>query len=99
MPLVPVPIARSCWACWGAVFDTPPEELQALIGPALAAYPVPYLAVFGAEISDEERALLSSVPDVEIEEWAGAGHFVHLVDPERMADRLADFVARLGSGA
>ena len=28
------------------------------------------------------------LPDVQLEEWAGDGHFVHLVDPDRFATRL-----------
>ena len=80
---------------WNAVFDTPPAELAAMIEPALTAFPVPYLAIFGTTISDEERRLLSLVPDVEIEVWDGLGHFVHLVEPERTAARIEEFAGRL----
>jgi hypothetical protein len=37
--------------------------------------------------TDGERERLGRLPDVQIEEWAGDGHFVHLVDPERFAIR------------
>ncbi len=80
---------------WETVFDTPPADLTAMVEPALAAFPVPYLAIFGTAISDEERRLLSLIPDVEIEEWDGLGHFVHLVDPSRTAGRIEAFDARL----
>jgi hypothetical protein len=38
--------------------------------------------------TDGERERLGRLPDVQIEEWAGDGHFVYLVDPERFATRL-----------
>lgn len=77
---------------WEAVFDTPPADLAAMVEPVLSAYPVPYLAVYGATVTDDERRLLDLFPQVEIEEWDGLGHFVHLVDPERTADRIRRFV-------
>jgi pimeloyl-ACP methyl ester carboxylesterase len=39
-----------------------------------------------------ERERLGRLPDVQIEEWAGDGHFVHLVDPERFTARLRTLV-------
>ena len=55
------------------------------------AYPVPYLALYGAAVSAEERRLLDLMPQVEVEEWEGLGHFVHLVDPDRIAARIRRF--------
>lgn len=78
---------------WGTVFDTPPEDLVAMVEPTLAAYPVPYLAIYGAPVSDEERRLLQLIPDAEVEEWDGLGHFVQLADPERTAARIRRFAA------
>lgn len=80
---------------WDTVFDTPPEDLVAMMEPALAAYPVPYLAIFGSAVSDEERRLLRLLPDGEVEEWDGLGHFLQLVDPDRTAARIADFAERI----
>ena len=79
---------------WETVFDSSAEDLNAMIEPALAAYPVPYLVIYGDRISDEERRLAQLIPDVEIEEWDGLGHFVQLVDPQRTADRIARFADR-----
>jgi pimeloyl-ACP methyl ester carboxylesterase len=42
----------------------------------------PCLAVFGRPVTDGERERLQRLPDVQIEEWVGDGHFVHLVEPE-----------------
>jgi hypothetical protein len=48
--------------------------------------------VFGRTATDGERERLSRLPDVQIEERVGDGHFVHLVDSERFATRLGAFV-------
>lgn len=82
---------------WTTVFDTPAEDLNAMVEPVLSCYPVPYLAIHGSMISAEQRRLLELMPDVEIEQWEGFGHFLHLVDPERAAGRIAHFVGRVDS--
>lgn len=48
--------------------------------------------VFGRLISDSERERFGWLSDVQLEEWAGDGHFVHLVDPDRFATRLRQFI-------
>jgi pimeloyl-ACP methyl ester carboxylesterase len=53
---------------------------------------IPCLAVFGRLATDGERERLGRMPDAQIEEWVGDGHFVHLVDPWRFASRLRTFV-------
>lgn len=78
---------------WTTVFDTPPADLVAMVEPVLAGYPVPYLAIYGAPVSVEERRLLGLIPDVEVEEWDGLGHFVQLADPDRTAERIRRFAA------
>ncbi len=42
--------------------------------------------------TDGERERLGRLPDAQIEEWAGGGHFVCLVDPGRFATWLGTFV-------
>lgn len=80
---------------WTTVFDTPASDLNALIEPALESISVPYLAIFASKISQEERRLLNLIPRIEVEEWDGMGHFLHLVDPDRTAKRLSAFVDQL----
>lgn len=80
---------------WTMVFDTPAAELNAMIEPVLSTYPVPYLAIFGSSVSAEERRLVDLVPDAEVEEWDGLGHFVHLVEPGRTAERIAAFASHI----
>ena len=77
---------------WQTVLRTDPDELQALIDAQIRQLDVPCLAVFGRPITDSERERFGWLPDVELEEWAGDGHFVHLVEPDRFATRLRQFV-------
>jgi pimeloyl-ACP methyl ester carboxylesterase len=77
---------------WDQVLTTEPAELQAWIDDKAARIQIPCLAVFGRPATDSERERLGRLPDAQIEEWAGDGHFVHLVDPERFATRLQAFV-------
>jgi pimeloyl-ACP methyl ester carboxylesterase len=77
---------------WDQVLTTEPAELQAWIDATAARIQVPCLAVFGRPATDGERKRLSRPPGAQIEEWAGDGHFVHLVDPGRFAARLGTFV-------
>jgi pimeloyl-ACP methyl ester carboxylesterase len=77
---------------WDQVLTTEPAELQAWIDDKAAGIQIPCLAVFGRPATDGERERLSRLPDAQIEEWPGDGHFVHLVDPGRFAARLRAFV-------
>jgi len=77
---------------WEQVLTTDPADLQAWIDDVASRIESPCLAVFGRPATDGERERLSRLPDVQIEEWAGDGHFVHLVDPERFTTRLLAFV-------
>lgn len=79
---------------WDQVLTTDPAELQTRIDGKATAIQVPCLAVFGRLATDGERERLGRLPDAQIEEWTGDGHFVHLVDPERFATRLRTFVER-----
>jgi pimeloyl-ACP methyl ester carboxylesterase len=77
---------------WDQVLNTEPAEMQAWVDATAAGIQVPCLAVFGRSATDGERERLSRPPGTQIEEWAGEGHFVHLVDPGRFAARLRAFV-------
>jgi pimeloyl-ACP methyl ester carboxylesterase len=77
---------------WEMVLRTEPADLQAFIDTQLRKIDVPFLGVFGRPISDGERERFEWLPDVQLEEWIGDGHFVHLVDPDRFAARLCRFV-------
>ena len=77
---------------WQTVLRTDPDELQALIDAQIRQITVPCLGVFGRPITDSERERLGWMPDVQLEEWVGDGHFVHLLDPVRFATRLHQFI-------
>jgi len=81
---------------WDQVLNTEPAELQAWTDAKAARIQIPCLAVFGRPATDSERERLGRLPDAQIEEWAGDGHFVHLVDPGRFATRLCMFVEHCG---
>jgi len=75
---------------WETLLRSDPAELQAWMDNAKPD--VPFLGVFGRPITDAERERFASLPDVQLEEWPGDGHFVHLVDPDRFTSRLRQFV-------
>ena len=77
---------------WDQLLNAEPAELQAWVDATAARIRSPCLAVFGRQATDGEGERLGRLPDAQIEEWTGAGHFVHLVDPARFATRLRTFV-------
>lgn len=77
---------------WESMLRTDPSELQAWIDATFSKIPVPLLGVFGRPVTDGERERFLMVSDLQLEEWVGDGHFVHLVDPDRFAARLRKFV-------
>ena len=77
---------------WDQVLNTEPAELQAWIDDKAARIQIPCLSVFGGPPTDGERERLARLPDAQIEESVGGGHFVHLVDPGRFAVRLRTFI-------
>ena len=78
---------------WEPLLQADPTELQESIDARMSRFDVPCLAVFGRPLGDGERQRFERLPDVQLEEWTGEGHFVHLVDPDRFATRLEKFVA------
>jgi pimeloyl-ACP methyl ester carboxylesterase len=77
---------------WEQLFQTRPAELQAWVDEIVESIQVPCLGIFGRSLTGGERERFERLPEVQLEEWEGAGHFVHLVDPDRFATRLRQFV-------
>jgi pimeloyl-ACP methyl ester carboxylesterase len=78
---------------WDMLLHTDPAALQTWIDTqVLAKITAPCLAVFGRATTDSEHERFGWLPDVQLEEWTGDGHFVHLVEPDRFAIRLRRFV-------
>lgn len=83
---------------WETLLRADPDELQAFIDGQIRRLDVPWLGVFGRPLTDGERERFRWPQDVQLEEWAGDGHFVHLVDPDRFATRLRLFVDHCTAG-
>jgi pimeloyl-ACP methyl ester carboxylesterase len=81
-------------AYWSMLLRDDPAELQAWVDTIVTKLDVPCLGVFGRPITEGERERLDRLPDVQLEEWAGDGHCVHLVDADRFTTRLRRFVDR-----
>jgi pimeloyl-ACP methyl ester carboxylesterase len=79
---------------WAELLRADPEMFQRRIETIARRITVPALALFGDELSSDQRDYFNAfAPTVEIEEWPGAGHMLHLVDPDRFVARLRSFVA------
>ena len=77
---------------WEPMLHADASDLQAQIDATFSKITVPCLGVFGRPLTDPERERFEWLGDVQLEEWVGDGHFVHLVDPDRFAGRLRTFV-------
>jgi pimeloyl-ACP methyl ester carboxylesterase len=80
-------------AYWYDVGHPSPEEMQLMVDEAVGEITVPFLAIFGHQLPDEDRAYLQQhVAALELEEWPERGHMVFLMETDRFADRLAAFI-------
>jgi pimeloyl-ACP methyl ester carboxylesterase len=77
---------------WEMLLSLSPAQFQASIDAQVGEFDAPCLAVFGRPLTDGERERFGRMPDLRLEEFAGDGHFVHLVDPGRFAGLLRDFI-------
>lgn len=86
----PPEVVRGLWA---ALLTTPPDELTAVAEAILPRIDAPLLALHGSPPPpDYERWLTGLVPTARVEVWDGAGHILHLVEPDRFAARLREFL-------
>lgn len=68
------------------------EEFLGHLSAAVRAVEAPILAIFGRELTPEDRrAFCDLLPRARLECWPGRGHLVHLAEPDRFASRVADF--------
>jgi pimeloyl-ACP methyl ester carboxylesterase len=78
---------------WQQLLDRPIDEIVDLAAGALTALRdarVPYLVVAGDPLEpDYQQWLSETLPQVEVDAWAGSGHFPQLAHTERFAERLA----------
>ena len=79
---------------WSPVFEHSVEELDGLVRGMLADLDAPLLALHAEEPGPDYRAWLADVvPGSELEVWPGGGHYPHLADPARFAERVLAFLA------
>ncbi len=77
---------------WSQLFDNTADELDSLATAFLSGIRVPYFAIHGSDPGVEYvQWLLGIVANARVEVWPDTGHYPHLVDPDRFADRLAQF--------
>lgn len=72
-----MPVRRTSWsrACW----------------PGRRPSATPYLYIAGGDLDPDHRQWLGThLPTATVEVWPRTGHFPHLADPRRFAQRLAD---------
>jgi pimeloyl-ACP methyl ester carboxylesterase len=80
------------------MLQTDPQEMQARVDDAAHRIACPYRALFGRGLEQPEREHITTrVSTVQIEEWPGSGHFVHLAELERFSDRLREFIDNCAS--
>jgi pimeloyl-ACP methyl ester carboxylesterase len=78
---------------WERLLSSTDEELDAAMAAGLRHLRSPCLSVHGSRPpASYRRWLKRHVPHAEVEVWEGMGHFLHLVDPARFADRMRAFV-------
>ena len=79
---------------WHALLATPPEQLTAIAETILPRITAPLLALHGSPPAPDYQAWLTRlVPTARLEVWAGAGHMLHLVEPQRFASRIHPLLA------
>jgi pimeloyl-ACP methyl ester carboxylesterase len=78
---------------WERALDTPPRELTAVSEALLPQVDAPLLCLHGSPPPPDYGAWLSALaPRAHVEVWDGMGHLLHLVDPERFAARVTEFL-------
>ena len=77
---------------WAAVFDSSPDELDAMVDALVAGITVPYLSLHDTDAGGEYAEWLKTrVPTATVELWPDHGHYLHLVDSARFLERVRSF--------
>jgi len=79
---------------WGPLFESTDEQIEELVEGLVAEVRVPYLSLHGLDLGPDYAGWLTTrIPTATVEVWDGDGHWLHLVEPDRFAARVRDFVA------
>jgi pimeloyl-ACP methyl ester carboxylesterase len=83
---------------WRPMLDADPAVLGAAddgFALLLGAISVPYLALHVSPVeAGYQQWFQSTNPNAVFESWDGMGHWLHLVDPDRFADRIRRFLTQ-----
>jgi pimeloyl-ACP methyl ester carboxylesterase len=80
-------------ALWDVLFSGSDEELLSVQDLLAGGVTVPYLALLGQDAGAEYATWLTArMPTAVVETWPGDGHYLHLVEPDRFAARVREFV-------
>ena len=81
---------------WGPLFESTDAQLDELVDSLVGEVRVPYLSLHGLDLGPDYASWLTSrVPTATVELWDGDGHWLHLVEPDRFAARIREFVATM----
>jgi pimeloyl-ACP methyl ester carboxylesterase len=81
---------------WQALLTTSAEQLTAVAETILPRITAPLLALHGSPPPPDYQVWLTRlVPTARLEVWDGAGHMLHLVEPERFAARVRPLLAHV----
>ena len=88
---------RVVLSLWEAMLDGDEDGVrvsEAMLAEMFGNIRVPYLAVHGQPLkAGYEEWFRATNSNAMLEMWDGLGHWLHLVDPERFANRVREFVA------
>jgi pimeloyl-ACP methyl ester carboxylesterase len=77
---------------WLPLLHETEESVLAPLAPLLRQIRAPYLSLHGDDPGPGYEAWLRQyVATAEVETWAGLGHWLHRVEPERFLARVRDF--------
>lgn len=77
---------------WRRIFTDSADAIDAERAAIVQQIKVPYLALHGEELDRQYTDWLGThLPHAEWECWPGLGHWLHLVEPERLLDRVLQF--------
>lgn len=79
---------------WDLLIEADAASIDAIVSDTVRRIDAPYLALHGTVPPDGYPAWLARhIPHAQYEEWPGAGHWPHLVDPHRFVARVRTFQA------
>lgn len=80
---------------WSQFLDTPLQETQDQLDNAIRQIKCPLTAIFGGELDTEYRTWLDNLNHRwKLVVFQNAGHFPHLVDPERFAKEVEEIAKK-----